>query len=214
MEKIKIGDGGNSEPKAKEMENEAHEDQEREDEDRNDDPFKDLPKIQSQMFPSPVTFSGIHAKCTAQERQVLWADLLRDKPASAPWFLVGDFNVIISEREKRGGLPFRTREGVDFLQFMAEAGVSDVSFSGSRFTWCNNRPGTARIWKRLDRLLVNGAALHLQHQVAVQHLGRDPSDHSPLLLSVVTRLDDKPRPFRFLNFWTMHKGFLDIIRDC
>ncbi|XP_071909708.1 uncharacterized protein [Coffea arabica] len=170
--------------------------------------------IQSQMFPSPVILSGIHAKCTAQERQVLWADLLRDKPASAPWFLVGDFNVIISESEKRGGLPFRAREGVDFLQFMAEAGVSDVSFSGSRFTWCNNRPGTTRIWKRLDRLLVNGAALHLQHQVAVQHLGRDPSDHSPLLLSVVTRLDDKPRPFRFLNFWTMHKGFLDVVRAC
>nr|XP_027088617.1 uncharacterized protein LOC113709968 [Coffea arabica] len=128
--------------------------------------------------------------------------------------MVGDFNVITSEREKRGGLPFRSFEGLNFLQFMAEAGVEDAGFSGSRFTWCYNRSGAARIWKLFDRLLMNGVALELRHQVTVQHLGRDPSDHSPLLLSVVTCLDDKPRPFRFLNFWTTHKDFLEVVRGC
>ncbi|XP_071933944.1 uncharacterized protein [Coffea arabica] len=48
----------------------------------------------------------------------------------------------------------------------------------------------------------------------VQHLGRDPSDHDPLLLSVATRLDNKPRPFRFLNVWTTHPGLLRVIKDC
>ena len=87
--------------------------------------------------------------------------LLRDKPSSTPWFLVENFNVITNEGEKRGGLPFRPSEGLDFLNFMSVAGVSDAGFFGSKFTWCNNRSGTAQIWKRLDRLLMSGLALEI-----------------------------------------------------
>nr|XP_027109303.1 uncharacterized protein LOC113729178 [Coffea arabica] len=122
--------------------------------------------------------------------------------------------MVINEGEKRGGLPFRPSEVLDFLNFMSVAGVSDAGFSGSRYTWCNNRSGAARIWKRLDRLLLSGRALELQHQVMVQHLVRDPSNHSPLLLSVVTRLDNKPMPFHFLNVWTTHHNLLGAIKDC
>ncbi|XP_027158564.1 uncharacterized protein LOC113760195 [Coffea eugenioides] len=156
----------------------------------------------------------LRSMCTEQDREDLWNALLRDKPAFNPWFLVGDFNVITNIEEKRGGLPFRPSEGSDFLNFMALAGVSDAGFSGSRYTWCNNRFGTARIWKRLDRLLLCGRALELPYQFMVQHLGRDPSDHAPLLLSVDTRLDNKPRPFRFLNIWTTHPSLLGVIKDC
>ncbi|XP_071927080.1 uncharacterized protein [Coffea arabica] len=152
--------------------------------------------------------------CTEQEREDLWSALLRDKPALNPWFLVGDFNAVIKTEKKRGGLPFRPSEGLDFLNFMAVAGVRDAGFSGSRYTWCNNRSGMARIWKRLDRLLLCGRSLELPFQVMVQHLGRDPSDHASLLLSVATRLDNKPRPFRFLNIWTSHPGLLGVIKDC
>ncbi|XP_027069890.2 uncharacterized protein [Coffea arabica] len=156
----------------------------------------------------------LRSMCTQQDREDLWNALLQDKPAFNPWFLVGDFNVVTNTEEKRGGLPFRPSEGSDFLNFMALAGVSDAGFSGSRFTWCNNRSGTARIWKRLDRLLLCGSAMELPYQFMVQHLGRDPSDHAPLLLSVDTRLDNKPKPFRFLNIWTTHPDFLGVIKDC
>ncbi|XP_071939955.1 uncharacterized protein [Coffea arabica] len=149
----------------------------------------------------------------SMDREDLWNALLRDKPAFNPWFLVGDFNVITNTEDKRDGLPLRPSEGLDFLNFMALAGVSDAGFSGSRYTRCNNRSGTARIWKHLDRLLLCGRALELPYQFMVQHLGRDPSDHAPLLLSVDTRLDNKPRPFRFLNVWTTHPGLLRVIKD-
>ncbi|XP_071925430.1 uncharacterized protein [Coffea arabica] len=95
---------------------------------------------------------------------------------------------------------------------MARAGVQDAGFSGSRFTWCNNRGGRARIWKRLDRMLFNQGAATLSFNFQVHHLGRDPSDHAPLVLSAITRLDNKPRAFRFLNFWTSKPELLDVIR--
>ncbi|XP_027169406.1 uncharacterized protein LOC113769130 [Coffea eugenioides] len=171
-------------------------------------------RVQSHLFQDFIILSYIHAKCTEWDREDLWNALLRDKPAFNPWFLVGNFNVVTNTEEKRGGLPFRPSEGSDFLNFMAVAGVSDAGFSGSRYTWCNNRLGTERIWKRLDRLLLCGRALELPYQIMVQHLGRDRSDHAPLLLSVGTRVDNKPRPFRFLNIWTTHPSLLGVIKDC
>mgnify|MGYP004717232101 CR=1 FL=1 len=47
----------------------------------------------------------------------------------------------------------------------------------------------------------------------VQHLARDLSDHSPLLIMASSRLDNKPKPFHFLNVWTTKAGLLDVICD-
>lgn len=69
-----------------------------------------------------------------------------------------------------------------------------------------------QIWERLDRLLINNSCYNAGFGVSVTHLARDPSDHSPLLLLFTTRLDDKPRPFRFLNAWAIHPGFLEVVR--
>ncbi|XP_071926682.1 uncharacterized protein [Coffea arabica] len=165
------------------------------------------------MVDGPMVFSFVHAKCNKQDRRSLWSMLLLDNPIDAPWFLVGDFNVIVSEEEKRGGLPFRLGEGLDFICFMASARVRDAGFSGLKFTWCNNRGGSAHIWKRLDRLLYNQHASSLDYNFTVQHLGRDPSDHAPLLLTALSRLDNKPKSFRFLNIWTTKPEVLGVIRQ-
>nr|XP_027101582.1 uncharacterized protein LOC113722473 [Coffea arabica] len=73
----------------------------------------------------------------------LWQALLLEKPASQPWCICGDFNVTISPHEKKGAVLLASRRDWN---------------SCSSFTWCNNRHGRARIWKRLDRLLVNADA--------------------------------------------------------
>ncbi|XP_027181778.1 uncharacterized protein LOC113780162 [Coffea eugenioides] len=97
--------------------------------------------------------------------------------------------------EKHGRRPFTVAEGLEFLAFMEEAEVFDAGFSGSRFTWCNNRRGRARIWKRIDRLLINRESADLASKISVTHLARHPSEHAPLKVSFVSRLDNGPRPF-------------------
>ena len=72
-----------------------------------------------------------------------------------PTIFLGDFNVISSAEEKQGGRPFQYVEAESFLNFTEEAALTDLGFSDPKFTWCNNRRGRARIWKRLDRALVN-----------------------------------------------------------
>ncbi|XP_071902759.1 uncharacterized protein [Coffea arabica] len=156
--------------------------------------------------------SFVHAKCSVEERRALWYALLKDKPISLPWCIGGDFNVILAPHEKRGGRPFAIAEGMEFMSFMEDAGVFDVGFSGANFTWSNNRRGRARVSKRLDRFLVNGACLDISNVISVLHLARHPSDHAPLKISFTDRSDHTPCPFRFLNVWTTKPELLEVIR--
>ena len=109
------------------------------------------------MFPglaSPVVAVFVHASCDVDERRLLWHDLsVLDN--SVPMMFVGDFNAILSADEKKGGRPFLLSESEDFQVFIEGMQLEDVGFSGPKFTWCNNRFGRARIWKRLDRMLLN-----------------------------------------------------------
>ncbi|XP_071902625.1 uncharacterized protein [Coffea arabica] len=95
---------------------------------------------------------------------------------------------------------------------MEKGGVFDAGFSGPSFTSSNNRRGRARIWKRLDKLLINEECLGFASAISIVHLARHPSDHSPLKISFASRLDNKSRPFRFLNVWAFKLDVLEVIR--
>lgn len=68
-----------------------------------------------------------------------------------PSLVAGDFNYIVGSQEKMGGKQFVdsicSRE---FRNFIGDAGLIDLGYSGPRFTWCNNRQGTARVWEKID----------------------------------------------------------------
>lgn len=66
----------------------------------------------------------------------------------------GDFNVILHEEEKMGGLTFTQQEEVDFAQCINNCALTE-NFTGSNFTWWNGRINEGCILKRLDRILVN-----------------------------------------------------------
>ncbi|XP_071933698.1 uncharacterized protein [Coffea arabica] len=90
---------------------------------------------------SQLVVSFVHTRCTTIEREELWAGLLSDSPASTAWLVGGDFNVISDADEKRGGRPFNPAKAMEFVQFISEVNLTDIGFSGARFTWCNNRHG-------------------------------------------------------------------------
>ncbi|KAG5599355.1 hypothetical protein H5410_030725 [Solanum commersonii] len=47
----------------------------------------------------------------------------------------------------------------------------------------------------------------------VEHLPRTGLDHALLLFSYANRVSTSMKPFRFLNFWTDHRGFKDVSRE-
>ncbi|XP_059288673.1 uncharacterized protein LOC132042062 [Lycium ferocissimum] len=98
----------------------------------------------------------VYAKCDAGERMVMWDNTYQLASfMDLPWMVGGDFNVIMHEEEKIGGLLVYPAEYEDFAFCMNSCELSEVEFKGSPFTWWNGRAGHDCIFKRLDRILVN-----------------------------------------------------------
>lgn len=129
-----------------------------------------------------------------------------------PWLVGGDFNVIFDDSEKLGGLPVTQMETTDFAQCMNNSALTEFPFTGSLYTWWNGRTAEDSIFKRLDRVFANDIFWHEFNQSEVQHMVRDGSDHAPLHVICKAVQNIIRKLFRFLNFWTKHHSFLEVVR--
>ncbi|XP_071919963.1 uncharacterized protein [Coffea arabica] len=170
-------------------------------------------RVTHSAFRSSFVAVFVHASCVAHECEVLWHQLVGVCPIGGPVIVLGDFNVITGANEKKGGRPFCARESDSFLGFVEDADLTDLGFTGSQFTWCNNCWGRARVWKRLDRVFVNQEWLNLAVTTSVAHLSRVASDHSPLLVSCSIAVGWVPTSFRFLDVWRSHPEFQSVVRQ-
>ncbi|KAH0702373.1 uncharacterized protein [Solanum tuberosum] len=159
--------------------------------------------------------SIVYAKCEAEERLQLWNDIycISNVIQNSPWLIGEDFNVIMSEEEKIGGLPIYPNEYEDFAFCVNSCDLVDISFKGSPFTLWNGRIDDQCIFKRLDRYTMNQAGLIYFGLVESKHLARTGSDHAPILLTCGQKTEVTRRPFRFLKFWSEHAEFQQIVKD-
>ncbi|XP_060202667.1 uncharacterized protein LOC132631084 [Lycium barbarum] len=161
-----------------------------------------------------LVLTVVYASTDRNGRIALWEDLYdMSSHITIPWLVGGDFNVITDDIEKFGGLPVQFAETEDFRQCIDICQLMDLGFTGSMFTWWNGRSDEACIFKRLDRCLGNQALQNSFPNLEVEHLIKQGSDHSPLLVNM--RADSRPirKSFRFLNFWVEHESFLDVIKE-
>ncbi|XP_055814560.1 uncharacterized protein LOC129884256 [Solanum dulcamara] len=131
-----------------------------------------------------------------------------------PWCIVGDFNVITEVEEKIGGLPYNMNKSLEFISVIEACGLTDLGFHGQSFTWCNNRDNDARIWKRLDRAMVNDRWLEIMPMTTVTHLASTGLDHCPLLVECQDNHSNPIKYFKFLHCWTENDTFLDTVKTC
>ncbi|XP_019258738.1 PREDICTED: uncharacterized protein LOC109236955 [Nicotiana attenuata] len=163
---------------------------------------------------SGTFITAVYAKCTTSEKRDLWDSIHNmNNTIDGPWCIGGDFNIIMDPTEKLGGNPHRAYRSLDFISTMESCGLMDIGFTGPRYTWCNNRRPSKRIWKRLDKIMINEQwAQHFQNNT-VKHLVRNGSDHRPLLLKCHNDQHQHIKYFRFLNFWTTQPVFLDMVQE-
>ncbi|XP_020596254.1 uncharacterized protein LOC110036200 [Phalaenopsis equestris] len=83
------------------------------------------------------------------------------------------------------------------------AGLFDFGFKGPAHT-CKR----AKIWERLDRVLVNDSWYNHFLLTFVTHLSLAGSDHRPTLISITSSDNtSSPPPFRYLNMWSSHSSY-------
>lgn len=155
--------------------------------------------------------TAVYARCSALERLELWEDLDSTDVGNQPWMVGGDFNVILNEDEKLGGLDLEQSEAMDFAQCINSCALLEVKFTGSKFTWWNGRINQECIFKRLDRVLVNSEFLSIFPVTEATHMIREGSDHTPIHVSANSETGNMVKPFKFQNFWCTHHGFVETV---
>ncbi|KAI0496405.1 hypothetical protein KFK09_022721 [Dendrobium nobile] len=83
---------------------------------------------------------------------------------------------------------------------------------GSKFTWCNNKNGNARILEKLDRCLINSSVLNSLQLAIVKHLPRIASDHCPLLLEIYKPKEKFNREIRYEETWASYYGAAALVK--
>lgn len=117
----------------------------------------------------------------------------------------GDFNEILSNDEKEGGVP-RTNQLIEMFRLaLLECSLSDLGFVERKFTWSNNRSTTNTIRYRLNRVCDSSNCITPYPDSYVNHL-RYPGSNHALILYYVHRLqtqlgETRRRPWRFEAQW-------------
>lgn len=159
--------------------------------------------------------TGVYGEPMRSQRHKTW-DLLRNlsRDANLPWCLVGDFNNVKSQLDKKGGSLYPTYLIEGFNNCLQDTGLHDLDIIGHQFTWERGKNTDHHIEIRLDRVLANSLWLDKFQLAKIYNLVGSQSDHSPLLLipELQTRGDIK-RHFRFENAWLTEPMCFQIIKD-
>ncbi|KAG7581014.1 Reverse transcriptase zinc-binding domain [Arabidopsis suecica] len=166
-----------------------------------------------------ITF--VYGDPVVQYRELVWERLTRiGITRSDPWFMIGDFNEITGNHEKRGG---KRRSESSFLPFrcmIENCGMIEVPSLGNLFSWVGRRScGTAghrvrRLIKaRLDRAMANEEWHSIFSHTNVEYLKLWGSDHRPLLASIQNSPSRAFKQFFFDKRWLGKPGFKESVYE-
>ena len=157
---------------------------------------------------------NVYGPTATQDKSRLWVVITQFIQAqdSLQIIIGGDFNALLSQREKIGGIfpPPKTMQ--DFNYFVQNNNLMDVCPANGSFTWTNKRSGFAHIAARLDRFLLSQEWKLLNMVISSHILSVPGSDHFPISLNIKPSF--KPTEiqfhssFKFERMWLRHPQFL------
>ncbi|WOL01302.1 hypothetical protein Cni_G10018 [Canna indica] len=175
--------------------------------------------LNAMVFPNnskPWLLSGVYVSNKPAERTLLWSFLGKIETSNLPWLVIGDFNCVHKQDDKKGGNIFKWGQSTRaYRDFCMKVGLTEVRYHGSKFTWCNNRSGGKRILARLDKALINWEWIGSYNKNQVKHLCRIALDHKPILLSAGNDRSSRypKRRFIFEHYWFEYQEVEEIIKN-
>jgi len=162
-----------------------------------------------------ISLFNLYVPVTYTEKRECWNSLSAFLELSSPnnIIIAGDLNIIMKEKEKRGGIDSRDSllpmveelsQSWDLLDFNPVRGI---------YTWSNNRTGSDHISARLDRFLVQSSIMMDKKIIITKILPKLTSYHKPIQLLLEEEEDLGPIPFRFSPQWNEREGFLDTVKE-
>ncbi|XP_019158838.1 PREDICTED: uncharacterized protein LOC109155671 [Ipomoea nil] len=134
--------------------------------------------------------------------------------STLPWVMIGDFNDLLFQHEKRGGNPHPNNLLRGFGETIDQCGLTQLPIEGYRFTWEKGKGTPACIEERLDKVLASNDWRDIVPGARVINNLMRKSDHSALFLSVYGTLQNGGggrRGFRFEMAWLYDDGCRNVV---
>ncbi|KAL0011105.1 hypothetical protein SO802_006213 [Lithocarpus litseifolius] len=125
-----------------------------------------------------------------------------------------EIHVMVKAKDKFGGRAVSVNRSLLFKECLDKCSMIDIGFSGPRFTWTNRREVQALIQERIDRVFVNPSWCLLYPEARVVHLTRCHSDHCPVMLQVLPKVQRRGnRPFKFQTCWLSDPSYPHVVNQ-
>lgn len=158
--------------------------------------------------------SFVYAEHSFVKRKSLWSDLEHKGAVfdGIPWIVLGDFNAVRNSSDRCGGTDKWLPSLDDFHNCIEAAGLDDLRYKGSRFTWTKRTYGDQACVRKIDRVLCNAKWVCDFNASEAEFMTPGVSDHSSVIVSVDQGRKVKS-PFRYFHFLAQHHDFLSIVND-
>jgi hypothetical protein len=123
------------------------------------------------------------------------------------WILGGDFNMITSLEEKKGGTRRLGNDSEQFHRIIILLNLIDIGIDNGPFTWSTRHSGEQHVSCRLDRFLISEPVMLDGLTWNSTMIDTPRSDHWLILLSINISGTPGRKPFRFEKLWLTHLDF-------
>lgn len=125
---------------------------------------------------------------------------------------MGDFNEIVDQSEKVGGVIRNAAQMESFKTTLSDCHLGDLGYRGSKFTWSNKRSSAEFVKERMDRALATAGSCGQYPDAVVEVLPTRSSDHRSLWIRFQPNHIQSPKLFRFEANWNVSEDCADVIK--
>jgi exonuclease III len=163
----------------------------------------------------PGHLTNVYGPANPRDKQAFLRNLeyLSNLTRYNRWIVGGDYNLIRSLEEKKGGSRRLDQDSIDFNSLIDNLNLIDLEAINGTFTWTNRRTGSHQIACKLDRFLISDSLMLEGTTLEASILNTPGSDHWPIQLWMDVAATPGKKPFRFEQFWLNHPDFQAKIQD-
>ena len=167
--------------------------------------------IETRLEGHAIFMTFVYGDPVVRHRDLVWERLSRmSTNRGGACFMIGDFNEITGNHEKREG---RRRLESSFLPFrimLENCGMLDFPYKGNSFSWVGKRR-SGKVKCKLDRAVANEEWHALFTHSIVECLQLWGSDHRPVLARIQSNVRRTRKSFRFDKRWIGKPGFKEAV---